>query len=78
MGEVGVVQSGDLLPWFSTARHSSSFFSTGYAMFPALELRNRDPRKENVGIDLRTVPRMTGDRECWVGRTTCEVALVKA
>lgn len=45
-------------------------------MPPALELLNRDPRKGNVGIDLKTVPRKKGDRECGVGRTRCDVALV--
>lgn len=68
---------GSLLPLFSTARHSFSLFSMGYAMFPALELLNRDPRRGNVGIDLRTVQRRKGDRECWVGWGTWEVALVK-
>ena len=50
------------IPLFSTARHSSSFFSTGYDMLFEFELANRDPMKGIVGIDLRTGPLAKGAR----------------
>lgn len=50
------------LPLFSTARHSSSPFCTGYDMLFEFELVKREPMNGIVGIDLRTAPRAKGAR----------------
>lgn len=50
------------IPLFSTARHSSSPFCTGYDMLFEFELVKREPMNGIVGIDFRTVPRAKGAR----------------
>lgn len=64
------------IPLFSTARHSSSPFCTGYDMLFEFELVKREPMNGIVGIDLRTVPRAKGARALWEAGRAREVAFV--
>ena len=64
------------IPLFSTARHSSSSFCTGYDMLFDFELLNKEPIKGIVGIDLRTAPRAKGARALWDAGRARDVVFV--